>query len=124
MFPYYNCLMKSCMFSFLQLVVLSALFAVTCAKPSGLFHLPSAISHVSRSDVIHSSPVVTYAAAPVVHAPVVHAPLVSHALPAATSHQYRTDYYNSHDIATPVVVHSAPVLLDGHYGYGSEHYGW
>ncbi|XP_056640879.1 pupal cuticle protein G1A-like [Diorhabda sublineata] len=118
-----------------KLVVLSALLALTVAKPSGVWlgnpvvetysapvvaAVPSAVSHTYRKDVISEPAVVAYstpvvqkyiATAPVVAAPVVQkyvaAPV---AVPAAVSHSYRSDI-----VSKPVV---AAYAAPWSYGYG------
>ncbi|XP_060528296.1 cuticle protein-like [Cylas formicarius] len=126
-------------FKMFKLVVLSALVAITVAKPSGVLHgavqvatpiaysVPAAVSHTYREDVIRKPAKVAAYAAPVVQkvatyaAPAVAsyaAPVVAKTVvaPAAVSHTYRQDVIASKPtlvakavVAEPVVV-AAPVV--------------
>ncbi|XP_018322808.1 larval/pupal cuticle protein H1C-like [Agrilus planipennis] len=116
-----------------KLVVLSVFLAVAAARP-GFLHgevavaapavsIPSAVSHQSRTDII-SSPVVATYAAPVHAAPAVaveayaapahfaYAAPAPIALPSAVSSQYRYDVHNKPLVAAyaaHTLAYSAPL---------------
>ncbi|CAH1964066.1 unnamed protein product [Acanthoscelides obtectus] len=107
-----------------KLVVLSALLAIACAKPSGVAHLaytapavvaaPAAVSHTYRSDVI-SEPVVAAYSAPVVahHAHYAAAPVVTaHAAPIVTAHAapYAAHVLDAHVAAPWGYAAAAPIV--------------
>ncbi|KAG4079807.1 hypothetical protein HA402_014938 [Bradysia odoriphaga] len=109
-----------------KLLVLSVFIAVAAAAPSGLYHeapiayesvavvepeyhvgavvehIPTAVSHQSRTDY-HSKPVVHSVLAPVVHAaPAVHAAPVAYSAPIYSSYAHSAPVYSTY-------AHSAPI---------------
>nr|CAH7753688.1 unnamed protein product [Callosobruchus chinensis] len=107
-----------------KLVVLSALLAVACAKPSGVAHLaytapavvaaPSAVSHTYRSDVISEPVVAAYTAPVVAHRAHYAAPVVTaHAAPIVAAHAapYAAHVVDAHHVAAPYAAH----VVDAHH---------